>query len=1469
MADSENIGDLNVSIGADYSPLRAAIDGAKPIAQQGGKEISDALAAGGAAGENLGAIISEQLSLIGPAASSAAASIDPFDAAVVESATDSAMLANNVAEAAAALSGMAGPAQESGQQLNLFADALEGIPWADASGQLNLFTDELEPLASGLGTASQAAQTFASSETDVASAAEAMNPQVKESGITLQDLARQLVAVGSAMIIVSKIEDLASAALEASDNVTRATIALTALTGDAQRAGDEVAKLEALGVSDGLSMPELLTAAARMQALLGATAQVPALLAQLANSAAVSGQGIDSAANAFDRIVTSGTVAARSLVPLGINLQNLAAAFNDVTGTAIATESNVASLMKQLGDTERVVVLQDALKKLDGIAQSVRDNTFGGAWASLVAEWSQVLKDAGEALLPVIKDLTDFTKTDILPFLKDAIDLFKALPEPVKDGAVLLGVAATAALGLASALGTLGIALGGVESLLGTFGITFGGAAASATTAGTALVGAGEAATGAAAAMGTLVAGGVAIAAELAILGKATYDWLSATGQANQAQRDLEAQTNSAAAALKAHGVAVDDLVNAYKAGNLSLDDYNQRIRDLLSASSGATFAVTATGKAVDLTADAIKKITDATSLNVTGLGTAVDGYNKLNAMLGQGKASATEVTQALAAVNEEFAKLPGTMEPVSLALANASQAAHDAGNAYQTASGVFQATLASFHAGVATIGQLTTAQDALTKSEQAAAAAGIPIPGSLQAIDEAARGAVESMTGLATSQQLASDKTMAQQDAVRDLSQDVIVASQKLDLLTQEQQKAQRAADSNTGSMQQLRTVTQAVVAAASDLQAKQDALATAELRASNAAADAGGNIGLLKQAQNEANLSLDQAKTKFDTATTSTNAYMSAQKAARDAAVALGVAAAEQAADVNRSTSGVDLAAAAAAGAAAKLKILTQAFKDNNASIADVAGATSAYVSAEVDAAKSAAANASGLQGLTDDYSLNKVAVVESQAQLTKLQDLYRSGFATYDQVISAESDLAAKQKALNDVTQQGNPLVVALDGAYGHLGGVMGDLGPQVDAVTASLKQNLATLNDVAEAVTSIEDDMKAAFGGMQGGSASAPAGYKWQTFTVGTPGLGGHQYVELVPLPETSYNQAIAAANALVPDKGTDAQSLANDVLAQAKAVLAIDQQYYGQQGSTGAPIVTAQALQAALQAVASAQAALASLTGQSAGSNANLRLDPTQTAPSLPGTTTADGSTTVPGVTTGSTTAAIDGGIYPSVTAHQATGEIWQVTVAGQFSASGGTSASAAAAAVADASSGSTPLSGAVGAVAGAVQQLSTTFQPGGFLYAGLSAALLPISDSLRDAANSIAAVAAVVSKAVPGGIINVTGGGSTSAPVTGGGGTGYPTGNSSSYGSGNPQGNAANTPPPATNVPGYNPFGGGATSVPTVPTASGNTSSIQITANVAIDNRGNGSNAAQMQKAASQGVMQGMVDLLRTSGARL
>ena len=63
--DGENIGGINVSIGADYSPLEAAFSTAQDKAQAAGANIADALVSGAAGAGNIGDEIAGQLDQIG------------------------------------------------------------------------------------------------------------------------------------------------------------------------------------------------------------------------------------------------------------------------------------------------------------------------------------------------------------------------------------------------------------------------------------------------------------------------------------------------------------------------------------------------------------------------------------------------------------------------------------------------------------------------------------------------------------------------------------------------------------------------------------------------------------------------------------------------------------------------------------------------------------------------------------------------------------------------------------------------------------------------------------------------------------------------------------------------------------------------------------------------------------------------------------------------------------------------------------------------------------------------------------------------------------------------------------------------------------------------------------------------------------------------------------------------------------
>lgn len=388
---------------------------------------------------------------------------------------------------------------------------------ADELGDLNVnITGDFSELESSLEGAQAAAATAG------AKIGEALSSGAKTAETGLDGLYTKLIEVGEALAITEGMREFGAAALEAADNITRASIALTAITGSAEKAEGTLQGLEELGMKDGLAMPSLLTASTRMQQLLGPGADVAHILGVIADGAAVMGTDIGQAANMFDRMAASGVANARSLTSLGLSTTTLAEAINTVTGRTDVMADSATKAFKALDQSQRIQVLEQALSGLAGTAEEVAKRTFGGQWIILSDQWEQIMVEVGNALLPVITELTNFGKTEILPFLKSVVDGFTSLPAPIKDTAAAgaLAVAGFSAL----VTGAAGLALG-LNLLRGLWPAVVEGFSALATAWGFAGTTATVAATEIAAAEVVASSGiaGIGIAATEAVAGVETF----------------------------------------------------------------------------------------------------------------------------------------------------------------------------------------------------------------------------------------------------------------------------------------------------------------------------------------------------------------------------------------------------------------------------------------------------------------------------------------------------------------------------------------------------------------------------------------------------------------------------------------------------------------------------------------------------------------------------------------------------------------------------------------------------------------------------------------------------------------------------------------------------------------------------------------------------------------------------------
>ena len=1406
MADNEEIiGGIGVSITGDYSSLAASYSTAQDQAQTAGEAIADAFNEGVSGVSDAADVVTESLSGIGPAGDGAAAGLDDFK----ESA----------------------------------------------------------------GSAGEAAH---------------------EAESILASMAEQLTAIGEALVITEGLKEFGSEALNAADSITTASIALTKFTGDANETSETIEGLEALGMADGLSMPSLLTAAQRMTALLPEGTDVVAVLGEIADGAAVMGTDVGTAANAFDRIVASGSVSARQLVQIGQSLETLSTAFNVVTGGANSTADSVAAMMKSLDDQGRIAVLRQSLSNLGGTAQQVAEQTFGGQWQQLANAWESTMVQVGQALLPVISDLTAFAKADVLPFIHDLVSDFNSLPGPIKDVAVgiglltaatipLTGLAAAAAIGLnglaeaATRLGIIsgetaiaeggvalaseGVAAAAVESVpeLGEQAIAIEAVGTAATEAALQYdlfahsaitanwgaeaeqldlfagseVAAGEGAAGMGASMGLAATGGVLVlAGAFGSLIGAYKAWKATSAQQVQQTATLMDTVNALSAALQKHGVEFQSLNDQYNNGQITLQELADKLQALDTEWQNSISVTQNAANNSTLLAGALKTLTDEVQKNATAYTNAEAVYGAVITSL-QTQAPLYKSTaagiDALMAAQEGLvsaaSKTAAGMASSTVALTADALAAEKATFAYQAQSGAYQQVLSAYNAGAPVLGQLDAAYTKLQASEAAAAAAGAPVAGSLQAITEQANAAVNSTNVLATSQGIAADQAKAQSDALSDDDAQVLILSQKLDLLvTAQDQMAQKVAAGTAQYSQQL-DIQKQVVTVSQQLIDAQNKAATAALNQGNAAAIAGGDVGVLKQELDAANLNLQQMTDKADAGTVSITAWAGAQKAAQTAAMNLSVAAAEDAADVGKATDSYSLAEAAAAGATAKLNFLTDAFHNNKAAITDVTSAQKAQLSAQIDADTEQNIAAAGLQNTTSSYGLLQVAVIEAQTKVDDLTKAQQSGQNVADQLRAANTALKSAQDALNGSTNSATSATdanidaqIKLYGAMGNLSTPMGNVVTGLNNIGAAAGNATTQLSGVAAAVNSIANDMQNAFGS---GSKSITGGGAGTTVQQTGLGFFGQAEYSTTSVPNITQKQLQAAVN-LGPSKGgiTMAQAVETE-------------NYYDSIGYSDDWTLTDP------NAASSTSSAGAASTSTSTAS----------TAPQSTGAASVAASSVPVETTSGAGTSAVDGGSYPAVTAHQASGEVWAVDTSGVSSSGSAGVASSISQQISTTinQSGTTDSSGAI---AGAVSAIGGTVSQ-----------LTDISGMLSPITASLAAIAAAVTKGVSGGVVYVNGPGASQGAITGGGGTAAPSGAPSSYfGSGNPQGATVpgyNLPPasvPIASVPGFNPFSGGPTSA----------SSPQIS--ISIDARGSmGLNAQQM----SQTIIAQVTQQLFTNGARI
>jgi hypothetical protein len=620
MAENESIGGVKVDIVGDYSHLNGDIDAAVQVAAKGGEEIAAAFTSAASGADAISTAVAAAASSMGDFESQIAALVNSGSTlaealAAVQSGTDA--VATGVEQAGAA-------AATAAVQLDLFDQAIE-VPYADAAGQLNMFATELEPIPG-------AAKAAAEAEQELAQASEAAGEAAHHAESGMSAMAEKLVQLGEALAIVEGLREFGLEAIRAADRVDDATIAIGALGKGAGEAKESIEKLRGVAKDEALSFPQLLQASTRMTAFLGSSEQVPPIMAAIGNSAQVMGVSLEASSRQFERIIESGKLGTRSLLALGISMDDVAKAMH-------TTADEAQKMFASLDQSEKVEVMISALGKFSGMAKKLNDDA-GGAIHRLGLAWEEVMEDIGSALDPVIKKIGDFAETYVVPAVKAVTEAFKALPEPIRETAVVVGVLAAAAVPVTLAMGGLGLAL--TAAVDGLAPLVAG------------LVSLGGALTGAGASYTAMLATGIASAAVWAGLAVAIIDVGVAYVTMSRAQDQAAAAQAAAGKSLQEyelrlqqHGIDISAVKRQYDEGTLStaqyisalgkLRDEYLKVHPVIQQHATATDAAGAASEGLKIK---MQSLADAVASTRDHLAKVTEKYN-------EHKASANDVAKA------------------------------------------------------------------------------------------------------------------------------------------------------------------------------------------------------------------------------------------------------------------------------------------------------------------------------------------------------------------------------------------------------------------------------------------------------------------------------------------------------------------------------------------------------------------------------------------------------------------------------------------------------------------------------------------------------------------------------------------------------------------------------------------------------------------------------------------------------
>ncbi len=306
--------------------------------------------------------------------------------------------------------------------------------FGNTNSQVDQLTDALNKLRVSVDDMSDAMKAGEDETKNVEEKVDELRDHINELSEKAQDFGKEflkmgLEAIGVAGGIAGAFEVLKES-MEVSAEIESVTVALTAFTGSAGIAADEIEQLESIAKSEALKFPEVLPAAQHFMALGFSAEQTTSAIQVAGNAAWALGTSVESVTQRMGMMAMGGMVSARFLRSLGIDMQDLAKVMGITGSSAADLEDKVRRAFKFESETDRLNALHDAMMKFGDLGGKEAD-TLSGKWIEMKNAMHEFFAETGDGLSGAGSFLLSYL-TDLFHELQDIVKLIEKVADTVK-----------------------------------------------------------------------------------------------------------------------------------------------------------------------------------------------------------------------------------------------------------------------------------------------------------------------------------------------------------------------------------------------------------------------------------------------------------------------------------------------------------------------------------------------------------------------------------------------------------------------------------------------------------------------------------------------------------------------------------------------------------------------------------------------------------------------------------------------------------------------------------------------------------------------------------------------------------------------------------------------------------------------------------------------------------------------------